>query len=184
MCRRRATGSRRLDPLSDALEVPLQIVAAETQRGGPSVRTVVRVLRQFPLGQQCGDGFLRQPVARAHSGMAGHEAEQVMEQLLAAGHTLLGEYIIDHGPQHIFGAASAQQRRIAVQDQRAAAEVRHVQVQLRQRLTLFQHQCCLAGRQLHHLGDEQALPLQPAGVQVLLQLLEEDSFVQSMLVDK
>jgi hypothetical protein len=39
-------------PLSDTLEVPFQVAAAEAQRGRPSVRAVVRVQRQLTLGQQ------------------------------------------------------------------------------------------------------------------------------------
>ena len=74
-------------PLSDALEVAFQIVAAEANGRGPTVRAVVRVLGEFALGQQRGDGFRRQPVAGSHGGVAGHQAEQVVEQLFAAGHT-------------------------------------------------------------------------------------------------
>jgi hypothetical protein len=60
----------------------------------------MRLLGQLTLGQQLPDGLGCEPIAGAHGGMAGHQAEQVVEQLLAAGHSLLVEQVIDHGAQH------------------------------------------------------------------------------------
>ena len=46
------------------------------------MRAVVAVPVQLPLFQEGGDLFRSKPVASTHGGVASHQAEQVVEQLL------------------------------------------------------------------------------------------------------
>src|SRR5438128_957142 len=70
--------------------------------------------------------------------MAGHQAEDVVEQLFAAGRLVLAAQVIDDSLKQVARRPAAQQRRVAVQEQRTAAEILHVQTQLGEALPVFQ----------------------------------------------
>src|SRR2546423_177553 len=51
--------------------------------------TVVRIIRQMPLLQQRRHLLRRQRIAGPHRGMASHQTEQVVKELLARRHLVL-----------------------------------------------------------------------------------------------
>ena len=91
--------------------------------------------------------------------------------------------MVYHGRQDRLRRTPAQQRRHVRHQQRAAAEVFHAQTQLRQRLSMLQRPRRLLRRQLHRFGDQQPLRFQGTRLQPALELIEQNAFVQGVLVD-
>src|SRR5262245_54598617 len=73
--RRKKLGGLGARRASNPAELPLQIVAAEEQGGGPAVRAVVGVVAEGALGHERGDLLLGERIARAHRRVAGHAAQ-------------------------------------------------------------------------------------------------------------
>src|SRR4051794_14151478 len=66
---------------SNPLELPVQVIAGENERGRPAVRAVMLVLGQMPLSQQRVNFPIREPVAKLHGRLAGNHVQQVVEQV-------------------------------------------------------------------------------------------------------
>src|SRR5204862_1447005 len=80
-------------------------------------------------------------------------------------------------------STTAEDSRIARQEDGTAAEVLDAQAQLGERFPMFERAGRLVRRQLDRLGDQEPLDFQRAGPKALFQLLEEDPLVQRMLID-
>src|SRR5262249_58576494 len=91
----------------DAPELSFQIVTAEEQGGWPAVRAVVGVVAEGALGDEGGDLLLRQRIAGAHSRVAGHPAQEIVEQNLTRRQAVLGHQGIDGVLQDLRGLAPA-----------------------------------------------------------------------------
>ena len=65
----------------NSAKLPVQLLAAEDERGGPAVGAVVGVVNQVALLQKCGNLFGRQPVARLDCRLAGDRVQQLVEQI-------------------------------------------------------------------------------------------------------
>src|SRR5262245_42271437 len=80
------------------------------------------------MGHQGGDLLRRQPVAGPSRGVAGHQAQQVVQQLLLAG-TVPGGQVLGHRLEDRLRRPLARQGGVAGQQHRAAAELIHPQLQ-------------------------------------------------------
>ena len=143
----------------------------------------MRVVGQVPLLDQGRDLLRRQTVAGADSGVTGHQAEQVVEQLFARRRPVLADEVIDHRLEDGPRRSMAEQGRIAREQDRAAAEVLDAEAELGQGVAVFEGAGRLVCGQLDRLRDQQVLRFQGAGADAAFQLLEEDAFVQGVLID-
>src|SRR5438128_699975 len=78
-----------------AAELAFEVGAAEEEGGGAAVGAVVGFVGEAALLQQGGDFFGRQTVAGTDGGVAGHQAEQVVEEHFTIGQMFLGRQMID-----------------------------------------------------------------------------------------
>src|SRR5262249_54533099 len=71
----------RLASLAEPSELAVELAAAEDQRRGTPVRTVVGVIDQVPLGQQALDLFRAETLTGLNRRFAGQHVQQTVEQV-------------------------------------------------------------------------------------------------------
>ena len=168
---------------SHSPKLTFEIVAAEKQRRWPAVWTMMRIVGQLALLDERGHLFRRQAVTGADGGMAGHQAHQIVEKHFAARRAFLGNEVIDDGAEDRLRRATAKQGGIARYQNRAATEILDAETQLRQCIAVFQRPRRLLGGQLDRLRDQQWLRFQWSRLDAAFDLLEQDAFVQGVLID-
>lgn len=122
--------------VSSTPKLPVEILPCEQQRRWPTVRAVVGIGRQMAQRHQLGDLLRCERVAGANGGVAGHQAHQVIQKLLACRQALAAGEVIDDGPQNFARRTLAEQGGIARDQKRAAAEVLDSQAKRGQRVAL------------------------------------------------
>ena len=64
-------------------KLPIEVMTAEEKGSGTAVRTVMGVVGQVPLLHESGHLLRREPVAGTDGSMAGHEAEEIVQEQFA-----------------------------------------------------------------------------------------------------
>src|SRR5262249_12395181 len=70
---------------STAAKLAFQLLPAKEQRRRPTVGTVMGIGCQLALSHQSFDLLRREAIARLHSGVTCHQAQQIVEELFAVG---------------------------------------------------------------------------------------------------
>jgi hypothetical protein len=141
------------------------------------------VISEMSLCDQSGYLLGSEAVAGPHGSVTGHQTQQIVEELFPGWRLLLSNEVIHYGTQKRSWRSFAQQSRIAVEENGAAAKRGDLKPKLGQLVALLQRAGRLIRRQINQLGNQQALRLQAPLTDAPLELFEHDALVKGMLVD-
>src|SRR5262245_39150289 len=78
-----------------ASELLVEVMQGEQERGGPTMRTMVRVVGPAALADQGGHFLGRESVAGPHRRITGPQAQEIVQHLLLGRELFLRDKIID-----------------------------------------------------------------------------------------
>jgi len=99
----------------------------------------MRILRQLALRDQRCDFFACQSITCLNRSAASHRGEQVLEQLIPSRRPIFGDQPINDIFEQLGRRHSFEYGRVAVNENRVAAKIRHFQSQLGEIIFRFEH---------------------------------------------
>ncbi len=165
-----------------AAELFFEVRSAEDEGGRPAVGTGRGHVARFAMGEKRFDLRRTQRISRLDRSAARGHVGQFLQHLARSRRGLACDGPCQEVAKRPLRVRAFQERRKRVDADRARAERFDLDAEMRERLAVGLDRGHLRIRQVHRDGGEAPLAFERTGFEAAHELLEEDAFVQGVLV--